>query len=126
MVESTYVDPKDPQLTSGHPSLDSTLEKGYESGNENPLWSSHERQPEMNSDDELPTGADEAKLDESQVKQMGDAIIAAHPEVLKAWRPPAGLSQLSEIRALARTDELCVKSYVIGRRCSRMKEKGKE
>jgi hypothetical protein len=43
---------------------------------------------------------------------MGDAIIEEHPEVLKAWRPSAGSSQLPEMRALSWDNYVAVRAYI--------------
>jgi hypothetical protein len=131
MVESTYVDPKDPQLSFSDQPL-SLTHQGSEFGGEEPFnsfRSTWEQQSRTDYDDgsfEIPKGAEKVELGEDELKRTFEAIIEAHPEILESTKPTAGLSQLREVQELARDDQLRFQSWVIGRRCSRTKEKGKE
>jgi len=131
-VESAYVNySRDEQVMDSHSSVNLTQE-GYNSGDEeayNSFYSTWEKQTRMNNDDgsfEIPKGADKVELSPDALEQTFEAIIAAHSEILESNKPTAGLSQLREVQELAWYDQRRFASYVIGRRCSQMKEKGKE
>jgi hypothetical protein len=124
----------DRQISSRDPSLDGTLEQEHGSGGEEAFrdpWISHEGRSRSDCDDRsfvIPKDAEKAELSPDPLERTFEAIIRAHPKkkILESTKPTAVLLQLREVQELARDDQLRFQSWVIGRRCSQRKEKGKE
>ncbi|KAH8077236.1 hypothetical protein HD553DRAFT_327368 [Filobasidium floriforme] len=93
---------QDPQVSSGHSSLDRT-QKGHEPGNGEAFRHSVSTAfgSRFGTDGDygsfvIPKDAEKAELGEDELTRTFDAIIEAHPEILESNKPTSGLLQLRE------------------------------